>query len=415
MEHRAIETSLFRVILVTVLTGFLAMLGGCGGGAGQGGATSSNSVNVSIASSSVSVAAPATAGATAAPSRSASPQDIDHAWITVHRIALLPSNPLEAASGPDPEGELVSESDGGTIGGMVASDVAPTEVDLLDLPSGQAARFLNALGNVPAGRYNKVRLYYADPKVHKVGDADNTAMHATANFHLDVHFVGGDLVIPVATDPAGGVMVHDVGIVFVLGKDGLKINVNPNRILMRPQVFATVSAVEYVVSGVADNVDKILGTFDISTTGGRSFHVEYDSGTAWFFRDPDRWVDTEDANGISALRNGVTVDVIGLFDIGGDLRASDVLVTLPDVVTGRKVYLGWNIADNTFTLRFAGDNVVFPMPDRATANYDNAISFADLTDAAITDNAVVTARGFSVLGVGIDAYWISVGGAFVGP
>lgn len=412
MEHRAIETSIFRVILVTVLTGFLAMLGGCGGGAGQGGATSSNSVNVSLASSSVTVAAPATAGATAAPSRSASPQDIDHAWITVHRVALLPSNPLEAASGPDPDGEMAAESDGGTIGGMVASDVTPTEVDLLDLPSGQAARFLNALGNVPAGRYNKVRLYYTDPKVHFVNDADNTAMHATANFHLDVHFVGGDLVIPVATDPAGGVMVHDVGIVFVLGKDGLKINVNPNRILMRPQVFATVSAVEYVVSGVADNVDKGLGTFDISTPGGRSFHVEYGSGAAWFFRDDARWVMAGADRGIPALRDGAVLDVIGRFDASSVLQANDILVNLlhveRGVVASGSPASGWN-PDNTLTLSRPADNTVFPAPSRAGALYDNSVfPFGTLGDAAGVKGVNVTARGFAAAG-GVEAFWITVG------
>ena len=409
MEHRMSETPIFRVFVVPVLLGFLFLVNGCGGSAGQGGGTSTNAVNVSLVASSVAPAAPVTTGSTAAPSRLAPPQNIDHAWITVHRIALLPANPLEAASNPDPDGEIVAESDGGPIGGMVASDVPPTEVDLLNLPAGQAARFLNAIGDVPAGRYHKIRLYYTDPKVHFDGDADNTAMHATAHFHLDIHFVGGDLVIPVGTDPNGGVKVHNVSVVFVLGKDGLKINVNPSKILMRPQVFASVSEVEYVLSGVADNVDSGLGTFDISTLGGRSFHVGYDSETGWFFRDPDRWVKTGDANGISALRNGVSVDAIGLFDIGGDFRASDVLVTLPDVVTG-KVYHGWNISDNTFTLRFAGDNVVFPMPDRASANYDNAIfPYAALTEAAITDNAVVTARGFSVTGVGTYAYWISIG------
>ena len=408
MGNRILETSVFRPLVGLVLAASVLFLNGCGGGSGaQSGGTSTNAVNVSLAATSVAPAAPAVSGATAAPSKPSPPQDIDHAWITVERIALLPADSSDGS--PDPDGEAVAESDGPPVGGMIASDVTPTEVDLLNLPAGQAARFLNAIDNVPAGRYHKIRLYYRDPKVHFSGDADNTAMHATAHFHLDIHFVGGDLVIPVGTDPNGGVKVHNVGVVFVLGKDGLKINVNPSKILMRPQVFATVSEVEYVVSGVADNVDKLLGSFDIATAGGRSFHVEYDSATAWFFRDPDRWVGTEDANGISALRNGVTVDAIGLFDAGMILRASDALVTLPDVVTG-KVFIGWNVVDNTFTLRFAGDNVVFPMPDRASAYYDDAATYGRLYDTAITDNAVVTARGFLNPGSkGIDAYWISVG------
>jgi len=411
MEHRLIETPIFRVLVVPVLLGFLA-LHGCGGSAGQGGGTSANAVNVSLAASSVAAAAPVAAGGTSTLARPAPPGNIDHAWITVHRIALLPANPLDPASGPDPDGEVVAESDGGPIGGMVASDVTPTEVDLLNLPSGQAARFLNALGNVPAGRYNKIRLYYTDPKVHFVGGADNTAMHATAHFHVDIHFVGGDLIIPVGTDPTGGVKVHDVSIVFVLGKDGLKIVVNPSKIVMRPQVFASVSAVEYVVTGVADNVDKVLGSFDIATAGGDSFRVEYDSGTAWLFRDDVRWVWAGADRGIPALRDGAVLDVIGGFDALRVLQAKDILVNLLFVRTGVVVSgnpaSGWN-PDNTLTLSLSSDNTVFPAPSRAGALYDNAVfPFGALGDAAVVKGVNVTARGFAATG-GVEAFWISVG------
>jgi len=412
MAHRLSETPIFRILVVPALVAFLALVNGCGGGAGQGGGTSTNAVNVSLAASSVAPAAPATAGMTAAPSSPTPPQNIDHAWITVHRIALLPTNPLEAASGPDPDGEVVAESDGGSIGGMVASDVAPTEVDLLNLPSGQAARFLNALGNVPAGRYHKIRLYYTDPKVHFVGDVDNTAMHATANFHLDIHFVGGDLVIPVGTDPTGGVKIHDVSVVFVLGKDGLKITVNPSKVLMRPQVFARVSAVDYVVTGVADNVDKILGSFDIATAGGDSFHLKYDSGTAWLFRDDVRWVWAGADRGIPALRDGAVLDVIGRFDALRVLQATDIFVNLLFVRTGVVVSgnsaSGWN-SDNTLTLALPADNTVFPAPSRAGAFYDNAVfPYGTLGEAAAVKGVNVTARGFAATG-GVEAFWISVG------
>jgi hypothetical protein len=402
------KTPIFRVLAVPVLVASLAILGGCGGSSGG---TSTNAVNVSLAASSVATAAPATSGTMGAPSRPAPPQGIDHAWITVHRIALLPADPLEASSSPDPEGEMVAESDGGPVGGMVASDVTPTEVDLLNLPSGQAARFLNAIGDVPAGRYRKIRLYYTDPKVHLVGDADNTVMHATANFHLDIHFVGGDLVIPVGTNPADGVKVHDVSIVFVLGKDGLKITVNPSKILMRPQVFARVSAVEYVVTGVADNVDKALGTFDIATAGGGSFHVEYDSGTAWLFRDDVRWVLAGADRGIPALRDGAALDVIGRFDALRVLQAKDILVNLLYVRTGVVVSGGpaggWN-TDNTLTLSLTADNTVFPAPSRTGALYDNAVSYQTLGDAAVVQGVNVTARGFAAAG-GVEAFWISIG------
>jgi len=412
MTHRIRETPFFRGIVVPVLVASLALLNGCGGSAGQGGGTSANAVNVSLAASSVAAAAPEAASGTSALARPAPPGNIDHAWITVHRIALLPANPPEAASSPDPDGEMVAESDGGPIGGMIASDVPSTEVDLLNLPAGQAARFLNAIGDIPAGRYHKVRLYYTDPKVHFVGDADNTAMHATAHFHLDIHFVGGDLIIPVGTDPTGGVKVHDVSIVFILGKDGLKINVNPSKILMRPQVFARVSAVEYVVTGVADNVDKVLGSFDIATAGGDSFHVEYDSGTAWLFRDDVRWVWAGADRGIPALRDGAVLDVIGRFDARRALQAKDILVNLLFVRTGVVVSggsaNGWN-ADNTLTLSLSSDNTVFPAPFRAGALYDNAVfPFETLDDAAVVKGATITARGFAAT-EGVEAFWISIG------
>jgi hypothetical protein len=407
MAHRRLEIPIIRILLLPVLVASLALLNGCGGNAGQGGGMSSNAVNVSLAASSVAAAAPATAGGAPGAARPAPPGNIDHAWITVHRIALLPADPLDPASGPDPAGEAVAEKPGGPVAGMVGSDVPPTEVDLLNLPAGEAARFLNALGDVPAGRYHKIRLYYTDPKVHFIGDADNTAMHATAHFHLDIHFVGGDLVIPVGTDPAGGVQAHDVSVVFVLGKDGLKINVNPGKILMRPQVFARVSAVEYVVTGLADNVDKVLGSFDIATAGGASFHVDYDSGTAWLFRDDVRWVWAGADRGIPALRDGALLDVIGRFDALRVLQARDVLITLPDSLNG-KVFIGWK-ADNTFELRIAGDNTVFPVPGRTSAYYDNAVTYALLSDSAIADNVAVTARGYARPGEGIDAFWISVG------
>ena len=397
-----------KVVLLAVTTLALVLAGCSGSGSGPSSA-SSDTVNVSISSSSPAVAAPSSTLAPSGPSKPVTTATIDNAWITVYRVALLSSGPQDTNGGADPDGEWAVEGTGGTEPGMITTDITPREIDLLHLNAGVAARFLNAFEKVPAGTYHKIRLYYRDPKVYFHGDADNTAMHGTANFHLDIHFVGGNLVIPVATEPAGGVRIHNVSILFVLGKDGLKITVNPNKILMRPQVFARVSTAEYLLTGAADNVDKGLGTFDISTPGGRSFRVEYDSETAWFFRDPDRWVMTGDANGISALRGGATVDVIGLFDVGKVFQASTVLVTLPHAVPG-VVHLGWNDSDNTFTLRFAGDNLVIPMPDRASANYDNAVfPFALLTEAAIVDNAAVTARGFFVEGVGIEAYWISIG------
>jgi hypothetical protein len=89
-------------------------------------------------------------------------------------------------------------------------------------------------------------------------------------------------VIPVAPDPEREVHLFEVTINFV----GLKIV--ENKVLMRPQVFATVGVIQYVFSGFADNVNDPPGTFDVSTDGGRSFHsmFSFDNNiTKWAFKD----------------------------------------------------------------------------------------------------------------------------------
>jgi hypothetical protein len=383
---------------------------GCGGGGGSGPSASAGKVNVSLTSVPPPLTTTLLHGTTAEDplAKPAPPGDIDHAWITIFRIGLLPG---ENGSDPDSSGEPSVQDSGNSSSGIVARDIPPTEVDLLNLPRDQAALFLNAIDNVPAGTYGKIRLFYTDPKVHFEGSPDNSAVHPTANYHLDIHFKGGDLVIPVATGREGGVIVHDVTIVFVLGKDGLKIKVNPNKILMRPQVFATVGTVQFVVSGVADNVDKILGTFDIATSGGRVFHTEYDTDTDWFFRDSGRNVSVDGSLGIPALRDTAIVDVLGKFPTPEILRADDILITFPltisdNVVSGDAVS-GWN-TDNTFTLETSLDNVV-PRPDRFTALYDNAVSpFGLLDESFVVKGAFATTRGYPALD-GIEAYWISLG------
>jgi hypothetical protein len=48
------------------------------------------------------------------------------------------------------------------------------------------------------------------------------------------------------------------------------------------------------------------------------------------------------------------------------------------------------------------------MPDRGSADYDNAVSpFQTLDDSDVVQGATVTARGYFVAG-GIEAYWISI-------
>ena len=120
--------------------------------------------------------------------------------------------------------------------------------------------------------------------------------------------------------------------------------------------------------------------------------------------------------GIDALRNGAFVEAIGVFKTTVTpyiFRADNVFITFPDVKEG-VVDNGWIDASNTFVLRLASDNVVFPKPSRATAYYDNATSHAPLDQSAIDNNVTVKARGYAFdtsgnpVG-GIEAYWMSVG------
>jgi hypothetical protein len=388
----------------------------CGGGGGSAPAYLGGTVNVSLASVPQD-ASPASQAGTAAPDILAQPSpadDIDHAWVTIYRVALLPG---PDGGGPDPSGEPSVEGEEG-YPGMIAGEISPAvEVDLLDLPQGQAALFLNAIDNVPAGTYKKIRLFYTNPKVHFKESPDNTSMHPTANFHLDIHFKGGSLVVPVATGSEGGVVVHDVTVFFEPGKDGLKITVNPNKILMRPQVFATVGAVQYLVSGFADNVVKEASSFDLLTGGGGVFHVLYDNGnTGWGFLDNGTKQQVAIDNNllaIAALRDGASVDVYGMFTGAGTLFADNVVIVFTDAISGPVAPGvsspgGW-LADNTFVLSFPGDNVVIPMPSRTEARYDNNADLSQtFADDVIKEGTFVRARGYAATD-GVEAYWISVG------
>ncbi len=406
MKKRS-PTSAVAFCAALVSVAVFVMAGCSGSGPASSGSPSADTVRVSLAQGTRIPGGALPQIAQAPGGGNGGPSDrgpIDHAWITVVKIALIPESmvPGGESTAPDPEGEPSVEDSGMEDRGFVSAAVPPTEIDLMNLPPAQFAMFLNDIKNIPAGKYVKIRLYYADPKVHFEGEPDNTTVHATANYHLDIHFVGGGLVIPVRTNPDQGVFVHDVTITFVEG--GLKITVNPNKILMRPQVFATVSAVQMGITGVADNV--VPGSFDIATADGRSFHAVYDDATDWFFREPTRWVRVFGVIGPEALRDTAIVDVLGYFDGGLVLVADDILITFPATRQGT-VATGWQ-ADNTFTLAIPPDNVVF-VPDRLNAYYDNnAPPFLVLTDNAVVPGATVTARGYAVPGR-IEAYWISIG------
>lgn len=416
----------FRMVLAFGVIGLLALAAaGCSGGGGTGTASggasvaTGDTVRVSLASTAPSPASVGPAPLSLEPSRPPAYQAVDNLFITIHRVALIPG---DGDGECDPDGETPHEYanrrdyDDRPAGFVVSEIEPPLRVDLLHLPNGLAARLLNSFESVPAGTYGKIRIYYSDPEAWIAGQA--RPVHATANYHLDIHFKGGDLVIPVATDPDGGVRIHNVTICFVVGKDGLKVNINRDKILFRPQVFARVSRnVQYVIHGVADNVDKASGAFDLSA-GGRVFPTVYEWSTLWFFRDLARFVDVEPWRGILAFDNGTTVDVLGVFDADGLLRADAVLITFPAAVTGPVVSgdttSGWR-GDNTFLLGMGVDNVaVLPIPDRAGALYDNVVPIPPPLDNGVVKDRLVTARGrFNTSGE-LEAYWITLG-AIAGP
>jgi len=403
--------------IALLLTGFL--VAGCSG-VGSGQSADSGTGNIIRVAVSEAAALPASGPSSNSPvaeaGASSASQNIDNVWITVTRVALLPG----AGNGqPDPNGETAIEDSGTAEAGLQVAELAqPKTIDLLHLPGNDVAMLLNAFDNVPAGTYGKIRLYYTNPKVHFIGDSDNTAAHPTANFHLDIHFVGGDLVIPVSTNPNGGVSIFNVVISIVLGRDGLKVTVNPNKILIRPQVFAGFNPpVAYEVSGTAS---EVLGgnTFDILTADGRTFHVVFDTSTGWSFQDGQSGnrVGVTSAQGRAALDNGSSLIVVGIFGSSDTLSADNVVVILPDKITGTVVSgtstNGW-LSDNTLKVLKAGttDNViVFPMPSRAGAFYANLVAGrAPADNVVFGDNVVVLGVFRNVSQTEISGFWITIG------
>jgi hypothetical protein len=361
-----------------------------------------------------STASPATVEEAAKPVSPA----FDNVFVEIWKVALLPS---KEGDRPDLDGEVITTDDNpGHDGAFVSAYIEPPVViDLRHLPPGRKlARFLNKFLDVPAGTYGKIRVYYSALWGERERDDqyERVDFHPTANSHFDVHFVGGDLVIPVMTDADGGVRLYDVTINFV----GLKIVENKNKVLMRPQVFATATEepIQYVISGIADNVDKTLSTFDIATVGGRSFHAMYDdSDTMWAFKDNEtkQQVDVDNNLGIAALRDGALVDVFGMFTGIDTIFADDVVITFTEAISGSVAPgdappSGWQSGDK-FELNFTGDNVVIPMPSRTEARYDNNSDLEQtFTDDIIMQGTSVRARGYLFpFDNVIEAYWISIG------
>jgi hypothetical protein len=411
-SDRTIRSVAYLIFTLAISVALVA----CGGGGGSStspGTSGPATVRVAIASAPSFPAGTTFATSTSSPTTAASSGNsttFDNVFVTVTKLALIPSTGPEF---PDANGEPESSSADGGNGFVTDTLTTPVTIDLLHLSGDNVATLLNEFSGVPAGEYSKIRVYYSSVVGHDAGPPPtDTEFHQTANFHFDVHFVGGNLVIPVASDPQGGIRFFSVVIDVV----GLKITSagKSGNVLMRPQVFAkVVGAPKFIVSGVAQNVKPADNTFDIHTSGGTIVPASFDAATVWIYIDntvvPARRSSTAGVVlGSSGLDNGAFVDVIGTFSSGNVLLAEEVDITFPDVLTGM-VFHGWKV-DNTFDLRIpAGDNTVFPMPSRTTAYYDNAVSpFTQLTDASIVDNAAIIARGYKVAG-GIDAFWISVG------
>jgi hypothetical protein len=255
---------------------------------------------------------------------------------------------------------------------------------------------------------------------------DDVLFHPTAHYHFDVHFVGGNLVVPVSSNPSWGIRFFQVTIKVV----GLKIHQagNSGKVLLRPQVFATVEdSLEYIVTGVADNVTKnnYDGNFDILTLGGRTLPAAFSdtgTGTTWAYSD-NVLEDSQMVIGrgkeiaVPAFKNGAIVSAIGVFDTGGRLQASHITFTFPDVRIG-KIFSTWSADNTSFLLNLPSDNLVYAIPDKRNPLYTNfrvppleLLNGYDLIIFPNLDNTV-KARGYANYlgskGFGLRAFWISI-------
>src|SRR4030067_1988760 len=222
---------------------------------------------------------------------------------------------------------------------------------------------------VPAGEYSKIRIYYANGVGHPAGVVPDTVFHPTAHYHFDVHFVGGNLVIPVAA-PQDGIRFYSI----VINVVGLKYHVagGSGKGLLRPQVFAVVQPpVLYSVEGTAANVEKTIqsdsvsGSFDVVFGTGTPVPVTFDNNTKWAYSDNvlarSIWkiLDVPNQKAAPAFDNSAEVKVIGWFD-GGFFRGTDSLFTFPDVREGTADNV-WILDNTAFTVHSLADNVnVFP-------------------------------------------------------
>jgi hypothetical protein len=427
--------SVAYLMFILVISAALAACGGGSSSTGTTGGGTAGPVSVNVTLGGADAAPPVSeiptsllASMSLRPAASAmrpSRERFGHVYVYMTGIAFIPveTAPPSDLRLPLEDGEVMFDGpeDDYNPQFVVHTFPEPVVFDLLNPPTAaEIAKFLNNI-EVPAGVYHKIRVYYEQVVV------DGIVAHRTANGHLDIHFKAADawdaddvhvddrgyLVIPVAPNPADGVRLYCVAIRIT----GLKVHeTGSGMIILRPQVFAELARpVKYSITGTADNVIHGTRSFDIRTLANL-FPTVYHPLTRWAFDDnvfdPTAWdVAVDNTIGIDALRAGAFVEAIGIFKTTvtpPTFRADKIFITFPHVKDG-VVDNGWR-ADDTFVLRIATDNVVFPMPGRGTAYYDNLANPAQQLDNTFIDNnAVVKARGYEVPGVGIDAYWISIG------
>ncbi|MFZ2224783.1 MAG: DUF4382 domain-containing protein [Candidatus Deferrimicrobium sp.] len=399
------------LLFVLLISAGLAACGGGGGSSTSPGTSGPTKVSVSIASAPGFPADTAFAPSTLSPTTAAPPvnsPDFTNVFVTVTKLALIPSTGPEF---PDENGELESSSAGEGNGFVTDTLAPPVTIDLLHLTGDNVAMLLNTFTGVPAGQYSKIRVYYDNV----VGQPGDKMFHQTGHFHFDVHFVGGNLVIPVTSDPEGGIRFFSV----VINVVGLKYHEagNSGNVLLRPQVFATVdnSSLKYIVSGVAQNVDPAENTFDIHTPGGTIVPAAFGASTGWIYIDDTivpvrRSGAAGDVLGAAGLRDGAIVDAIGTFSPDNVLLAEEVDITFPDARQGSADNV-WILDNTAFIVRSLTDNVtVFPQPDRSGAYYDNLASpYLPLAYTDLKNNLQVTVRGYFDPAGDLEAYWISIG------
>ncbi|HEX9190455.1 MAG TPA: DUF4382 domain-containing protein [Candidatus Deferrimicrobiaceae bacterium] len=440
-----------------------AGLAACGGG---GGGTSSTGAVAPVGPASVEIsiaAAPAT-GSSAVPVTVAGPStvptpdplfkwadeilepspQIAHVYMDVLKVSLMPAE--EAFGGEDMDGEIRDDNgqdppsppDKPHFITLVPDHAI--RIDLLKLENGKRlARFLNRFDLIPAGTYDKIRVYY-DNVVVVLNDPDKTRIrfHPTAHSKFDIHFrQGHELVIASASDTTqqdGWVKFFRVQLDVV----GLKIRVvsqgkswKGSKAILRPQIFAKfVPPVLYSVAGTATIKSKtptapVSGTFDISFgPGPRVIPAAFDNDTTWAYSDNvlghSKWiVDVANTTAVPAFRDRATVMAIGPFDPSLELQATDIVFSFPDVRQGTSDNV-WILDNTAFIVRSDVDNVVvIPKPARDSAYYDNAVTdpidntHHPLDFTAIDNDVSVKARGYfedpGAPDLALESYWISIG------